>query len=121
MLNLELQDPIRQATAEFGLELDHLIKQESEPGLGNGGLCRLAACYLESLATLGVPAMGYGIRYEFGICHQEIHDGWQVVVTDYWRAMAIPGEIRRSQADVEVGFGGHTHARSDAASLCGQD
>ena len=113
LLNLGIQDAVRQATSELDLDLDHIIKQESEPGLGNGGLGRLAACYLDSLATLGVPAMGYGIRYEFGMFHQEIHDGWQVELTDYWLRYGNPWEIRRPQADVEVGFGGHTQSWTD--------
>jgi starch phosphorylase len=113
LLNLGLQDAIRQATTELDLDLDHLIAQESEPGLGNGGLGRLAACYLDSMATLGVPAIGYGIRYEFGTFHQEIHEGWQVELTDYWLRFGNPWEIRRPQADVEVGFGGHTESWTD--------
>jgi starch phosphorylase len=113
LLSLELQDAIRQATAELDLDLDQLIKQESEPGLGNGGLGRLAACYLDSLATLGVPSMGYGIRYEFGMFHQEIREGWQVELTDYWLRFGNPWEIRRPQADVEIGFGGHTESWTD--------
>jgi starch phosphorylase len=114
LLNLGLQDAIRQATAELDLDLDHLIAQESEPGLGNGGLGRLAACYLDSMATVGVPSMGYGIRYEFGMFHQQIHDGWQVELTDYWLRFGNPWEIRRPQVDVEVGFGGHTQAWTDS-------
>jgi glycogen phosphorylase len=113
LLNLGIQDAVRQAISELDLDLDHIIKQETEPGLGNGGLGRLAACYLDSLATLGVPAMGYGIRYEFGMFHQEIHDGWQVELTDYWLRYGNPWEIRRPQADVEVGFGGHTQSWTD--------
>jgi starch phosphorylase len=114
ILNLGIEDVIRQATAELDLDLNHLIEQESEPGLGNGGLGRLAACYLDSLATLGVPAMGYGIRYEFGMFHQAIRDGWQVEMTDYWLRYGNPWEIRRPQACVEVGFGGHTQSWSDS-------
>jgi glycogen phosphorylase len=117
MLNLGLQDAMRQATAELDLNIDHLIAQESEPGLGNGGLGRLAACYLDSMATLGVPAMGYGIRYEFGMFHQEIHEGWQVELTDHWLRFGNPWEIRRPQADVEVGFGGHTDTWTDASGV----
>ncbi|WP_353069700.1 glycogen/starch/alpha-glucan phosphorylase [Tunturibacter empetritectus] len=113
LLNLGLQEAVRQATSELDLDLDLLIKQESEPGLGNGGLGRLAACYLDSLATLGVPAMGYGIRYEYGMFHQTIRDGWQVELTDYWLRYGNPWEIRRPQADVEVAFGGHTQSWRD--------
>jgi glycogen phosphorylase len=114
ILNLGIEDVIRQVTGELDLDLNHLIGQESEPGLGNGGLGRLAACYLDSLATLGVPAMGYGIRYEFGMFHQAIRDGWQVEMTDYWLRYGNPWEIRRPQACVEVGFGGHTQAWADS-------
>jgi starch phosphorylase len=114
LLNLGLQDAIRQATVELDLDLDHLITLEREPGLGNGGLGRLAACYLDSMATVGVPSMGYGIRYEFGMFHQQIHDGWQVELTDYWLRFGNPWEIRRSQVDVQVDFGGHTQAWTDS-------
>ena len=78
---------------ELGLDLDELLAQEEEPGLGNGGLGRLAACYLDSLATLSVPAIGYGIRYEFGIFDQAIRDGWQVEMTDKWLRLGNPWEI----------------------------
>ena len=72
-----------------------MLACEEEPGLGNGGLGRLAACYLDSLATLERPAIGYGIRYEFGIFDQEIHDGWQVEKTDNWLANGNPWEIAK--------------------------
>ena len=114
ILNLGLQGPFREATKELGLDFDRIIEQESEPGLGNGGLGRLAACYLDSLATLGVPAIGYGIRYEFGMFHQQIRDGWQVELTDYWLRYGNPWEIRRPQAAVYVGFGGHTESWTDS-------
>lgn len=114
LLNLGVEEPIRQATKELGLDLDRIIAEENEPGLGNGGLGRLAACYLDSLATLGVPAIGHGIRYEFGMFHQEIHDGWQVELTDYWLRYGNPWEIRRPHAAVDVLFGGHTEYSNDA-------
>jgi starch phosphorylase len=113
LLNLGAEDSIRQATKELGLDLDRIIAEESEPGLGNGGLGRLAACYLDSLATLGIPAIGHGIRYEFGMFHQEIHDGWQVELTDYWLRYGNPWEIRRPHAAVDVMFGGHTEYSND--------
>ena len=78
LVNLGLSDEARQAVKELDLDLGELMEQEAEPGLGNGGLGRLAACYLDSLSTLEIPAVGYGIRYEFGIFTQEIRDGWQV-------------------------------------------
>ena len=113
LLNLGAEDSIRQATKELGLDLDRIIAEEREPGLGNGGLGRLAACYLDSLATLGVPAIGHGIRYQFGMFHQEIHDGWQVELTDYWLRYGNPWEIRRPHAAVDVMFGGHTEYSND--------
>jgi glycogen phosphorylase len=114
LLNLNVELPLRQAAKEMGLDLDKIIALESEPGLGNGGLGRLAACYLDSLATLGIPAIGYGIRYEFGMFHQEIHDGWQIELTDHWLRFGNPWEIRRSQISVEVYFGGHTEFWKDS-------
>jgi starch phosphorylase len=110
ILNLDIVDPMEQALKEFGLDLDEISGQEEEPGLGNGGLGRLAACYLDSLATLDVPSVGYGIRYEFGIFDQEIRDGWQVEITDKWLRWGNPWEIRRPQSAVKVGFGGHTES-----------
>ncbi len=115
LLNLGLEAPIRQACSELGLDLDKIGEQESEPGLGNGGLGRLAACYLDSMATLGVPSIGYGIRYEFGIFQQTIRDGWQVELTDYWLRNGNPWEIRRPQASVDVHFGGNTETSVDAS------
>ena len=114
LLNLNVEAPMRQATRELGLDLDRIIAEESEPGLGNGGLGRLAACYVDSLATLGIPAIGYGIRYEFGMFQQEIHDGWQVELTDYWLRYGNPWETRRPQESVDVAFGGHTESWRDS-------
>src|SRR5262245_62975224 len=84
LLNLEAFDTAKQAMEELGLDFGKLLEQEEEPGLGNGGLGRLAACYLDSLATLEIPSIGYGIRYEFGIFDQLIRDGWQVGMADKW-------------------------------------
>jgi starch phosphorylase len=95
LINLGIQNPVRQAVEAVGRNLDDLLQQEEEPGLGNGGLGRLAACYLDSLATLQVPAIGFGIRYEHGIFHQEIRDGWQVEMTDNWLHLGNPCELRR--------------------------
>ena len=77
MINLGIFDLVKEATQKLGLDLRQLMEIEEEPGLGNGGLGRLAACFLDSMATLKVPAIGYGIRYEFGLFDQEIRDGWQ--------------------------------------------
>ena len=115
ILNLGIDEEVRKATSLLGLELDELIEHEEEPGLGNGGLGRLAACFLDSLATLEIPAIGYGIRYEFGIFDQEIRDGWQVEVTDKWLAPGNPWEIARPEESRPVGFGGHTEVWYDEA------
>src|SRR6516225_1199359 len=98
ILALGITEPLREAVKGLGQQLDDLIEEEPEPGLGNGGLGRLAACYLESLSTLEVPAIGYGIRYEFGIFDQEIHDGWQVEVSDKWLRLGNPWELFRPEA-----------------------
>ncbi len=108
LLNLGLTDQTRKAVKELGLDMDDLLNHEAEPGLGNGGLGRLAACYMDSLATLGVPAIGYGIRYEFGIFDQEIRDGWQTEKTDKWLRLGNPWEICRPEISCYVNFGGHT-------------
>jgi glycogen phosphorylase len=113
LINLGIYDRVRQAVEESGLDLNELLEQEAEPGLGNGGLGRLAACYMDSLATLEIPAIGYGIRYEFGIFSQVIRDGWQVEVADKWLRLGDPWEIRRPEATVEVKFGGRTEAYTD--------
>src|SRR5215510_10299831 len=119
LLNLGITEAARQALASYEIELTDLLEQEEEPGLGNGGLGRLAACYLDSLATLGVPAIGYGIRYEFGIFDQELHDGWQVERTDKWLHLGNPWEIARAEVSHEVKLGGHTEAyRDDDGRYC---
>jgi starch phosphorylase len=114
MLNLGIDQPVKQAVQESGLDINELLAQEEEPGLGNGGLGRLAACYMESLASLEIPAIGYGIRYEFGIFDQEIHDGWQVEITDKWLQYGNPWEIPRPEYAVTVGFGGRTESYTDS-------
>ncbi len=113
LINLGLYDKIEKSISEFGLNLQDILDQEEEPGLGNGGLGRLAACFLDSMATLNIPAVGYGIRYEFGIFDQEIVDGWQVEITDRWLKYGNPWEIPRIEASVEVGFGGRTEVQYD--------
>src|SRR5271169_4520148 len=115
LLNLGIREPVKAALSELGLDLDVLIGQEPEPGLGNGGLGRLAACYMDSLATLRIPAIGYGIRYEFGLFHQEIQDGWQVEKTDKWLHNGNPWEICQPEISYYVGGGGHTEQYHDGA------
>jgi starch phosphorylase len=108
LVNLGLWDAAAQAVSTLGHDLTTLLEQEEEPGLGNGGLGRLAACYMDSLATLNVPAIGYGIRYEFGIFDQAIQDGWQVELTDKWLRFGNPWEIVRSETTFDVKLGGRT-------------
>ncbi|MEJ8827479.1 glycogen/starch/alpha-glucan phosphorylase [Variovorax humicola] len=114
LLNLGIEAQARAAMLALGQDLDTVIALEEEPGLGNGGLGRLAACYLDSLATLQMPALGYGIRYEFGIFRQAIRDGWQVEETDKWLQKGNPWEIVRPDVAYYVNFGGHTQSATDA-------
>ena len=113
MINLGIYSDVKQAIEELGLDFHELIEQEEEPGLGNGGLGRLAACYLDSLATLNIPAIGYGIRYQFGIFTQEIRDGWQEEVADQWLRKGNPWEIARPEITYDIPFSGHTEGRYD--------
>lgn len=113
LVNLGAVDTVKSAMEALGLDYEELIDQEEEPGLGNGGLGRLAACYLDSLATLQIPSIGYGIRYEFGIFDQQIRDGWQVEVTDKWLRLGNPWEIPRPEIAALVGFGGYTESYTD--------
>jgi glycogen phosphorylase len=114
LINLGLHDEFRQAVEILGLDFNDLIDQEEEPGLGNGGLGRLAACFLESLATLGVPAIGYGLRYEFGIFDQELRDGWQTEMTDKWLRWGNPWEVALPEISYQVKLGGRTEAYHDS-------
>jgi starch phosphorylase len=113
LINLGIFDTVKQAMEELGFNLNELLEQEEEPGLGNGGLGRLAACYLDSMATLEIPSIGYGIRYEFGIFDQDIRDGWQVEITDKWLRYGNPWEVARPEWEVEVKFGGHVETFLD--------
>jgi starch phosphorylase len=116
LINLGIYESMQKALAALDVNLEDLIEHEREPGLGNGGLGRLAACYLDSLATLEVPAIGYGIRYEFGIFDQVIRDGWQVELTDKWLHLGFPWEVARPERAVNVYFGGHTERYVDELS-----
>ena len=113
LVNLHLEQEARNAMADLGYDLDAILACEIEPGLGNGGLGRLAACYLDSLATLCYPAIGYGIRYEFGIFEQEIRDGWQSEITDKWLRQGNPWEIAKPDVFHYVNWGGHTEYYQD--------
>ncbi len=113
LINLGIEKPVREAIRDLGLSFEELVGQEEEPGLGNGGLGRLAACYLDSMATLEIPSLGYGIRYEFGIFAQSLVDGWQVEQTDKWLRNGNPWELPRPEWTVEVKLGGHTERYTD--------
>jgi glycogen phosphorylase len=113
LINLGWLDHVRSAMQELGLDWAELLTQEEEPGLGRGGLGRLMVCYLDSLATAKIPAIGYGIRYEYGIFDQEIQNGWQVEVTDTWLRNGNPWERERPELTVTVPFAGATAAYID--------
>jgi starch phosphorylase len=113
LVNLGIWEQTRQAVEELGCDLDFLRQQEEEPGLGNGGLGRLASCFMDSLASLEIPAVGYGLRYEFGIFDQTIRDGWQVEITDKWLRYGNPWEVVRPELTFEVKLGGHTESWTD--------
>jgi starch phosphorylase len=113
MINLGIYEQMKEAVTQLGLDLQALVDQEEEPGLGNGGLGRLAACFMDSLATLEIKAIGYGVRYEFGIFDQEIRDGWQVEKTDKWLHLGNPWEIERPELAFDVNWGGHTETFYD--------
>jgi starch phosphorylase len=115
LISLGIWDATERALADLGQTLPDLLDQEEEPGLGNGGLGRLAACYMDSLATLNVPAVGYGLRYEFGIFDQAIRDGWQVELTDKWLRCGNPWEIARPEVSYDVQLGGRTEQYFDDA------
>jgi starch phosphorylase len=110
LINLGALAEFDQATRNLGVGLRQLIDIEEEPGLGNGGLGRLAACFLDSLTTLKIPAIGYGIRYEFGLFEQQIKDGWQREVTDKWLKNGNPWEIERPELTFRVKIGGRTES-----------
>jgi starch phosphorylase len=109
----DIRDSVATALSELGQSIDTLLNHEPEPGLGNGGLGRLAACYLDSLTTLNIPAIGYGIRYEFGLFQQQIQNGWQVENTDKWLSLGNPWEIAHPEIAHYVGLGGHTEQYHD--------
>ena len=114
LLMLGLQSEAAEALRRFGInDPEQVFAVEEEPGLGNGGLGRLAACYCESLASLEIPATGYGIRYEFGIFDQLIKGGWQVEITDKWLKGGWPWEVAQPNKIQKVGFGGHTEVWHD--------
>jgi starch phosphorylase len=114
LINLGIYEEANKAMKKLGIDLNTLIEQEEEPGLGNGGLGRLASCFMDSLATLDIPAIGYGIRYEYGIFNQQIRDGWQVEATDKWLRLGNPWALERPEDAFDVKLGGRTESQTDA-------
>ena len=113
MLAEGVYDVVREALEQLGLDLEEVIEKEVDPGLGNGGLGRLAACFLDSIATLNYPGMGYGIRYEYGMFRQKIIDGQQVERPDAWLEKGVPWEFIRPTKRYKVEFGGRIHCKGD--------
>ncbi|HSL81460.1 MAG TPA: glycogen/starch/alpha-glucan phosphorylase [Thermoanaerobaculia bacterium] len=113
LLNLDIEEPVRAVLARAGDRLETLAEQEHDPALGNGGLGRLAACFLDSCATLALPVMGYGIRYEYGVFRQRIADGWQVEEPEHWLLHGYPWEVERPEHSQKVRFGGRTEKEVD--------
>src|SRR5436190_17415538 len=113
LLSLGITEATREALGALGHDLDEILAAEEEPGLGNGGLGRLASCFMDSLASIEVPAIGYGIRYEFGIFDQIIRDGWQSEITDKWLRNGNAWELPRPETAYRVQFGGHTESYRD--------
>ena len=113
IINLKADEVVREALTELGLDLNIIEDQEPDPALGNGGLGRLAACFLDSLSTLGYPAYGCGIRYKYGMFEQKIENGFQIEVPDNWLKDGNPFEIKRSEYAVEVKFGGYVRMMKD--------
>ncbi|HZA67087.1 MAG TPA: glycogen/starch/alpha-glucan phosphorylase, partial [Geminicoccaceae bacterium] len=106
MANLGITEPCRAALATFGVDFDEVLESEPDAALGNGGLGRLAACFLESLSRVGIAAFGYGIRYEHGLFRQSFRDGWQAEDVEDWLTMGHPWEFERPQVVYPIGFGG---------------
>jgi glycogen phosphorylase len=115
LISLEMVDVARQTVAGMGFDLDELEEEEWDAGLGNGGLGRLASCYMDSMACLDLPGYGYGIRYDYGIFHQTIENGWQREQCDNWARKGTPWEIRRGEYLIPVRFYGRTETTTDAA------
>lgn len=113
LINLNLLDPAQKAMKDYGLNLEDLAEQEADAGLGNGGLGRLAACFLDSMATLRIPGHGYGIRYDYGIFQQKIIDGYQVEAPEEWLKNANPWEFQRPEYAVNIKFYGETFVYTD--------
>jgi glycogen phosphorylase len=114
LTNLGLYDDAKSVIAELGTDLEEIAAEEPDSALGNGGLGRLAACFLDSLATLEIPSYGYGLRYDYGIFHQRIVGGAQVETPDGWLRYGNPWEIARTGDHFRIRFGGRVHQYEDA-------
>ncbi|MFN1835641.1 glycogen/starch/alpha-glucan phosphorylase [Balneola sp. MJW-20] len=114
LVNLDIRDTVAEALDELGMSYEDIRSAEWDAGLGNGGLGRLAACFLDSMATIGIPAVGYGIRYDYGIFYQDIQDGFQVEKPDLWLKYGNPWDIVRPKTQYPVHFYGHQEAHSDS-------
>jgi len=110
MSNIGIMEQVQAALKSLDVNLGELINLEPDAALGNGGLGRLAACFMESMATLKIPAYGYGIRYVHGLFRQEMSEGWQVELPEEWLAHGNPWEFERRESSYEIGFGGHVEA-----------
>lgn len=117
VLNLGLDAASREALQSFGQTLENIVDEETDAGLGNGGLGRLAACFMDSCATLDLPVMGYGIHYEYGMFRQDIENGYQVEEPDHWLRDGNPWEVERSEFTCRVPFGGHTEHFHDKSGI----
>jgi starch phosphorylase len=117
VINLDLEEPVRQALHSYGCSLEQVEEEEIDAGLGNGGLGRLAACFLDSCATLALPVTGYGIRYEYGMFHQKIDNGYQVECPDHWLRDGNPWEIESPENTVRIKFFGNTEYYRDSSGL----
>lgn len=111
ILNLGVNEQLRTAMNEFALQLEDIVTEEHDAGLGNGGLGRLAACFMDSCATLNLPVVGYGLRYEYGMFRQEIEDGRQIEEPDHWLRDGNPWELERPEYTQTIKFGGHVETR----------
>jgi starch phosphorylase len=121
MGNLEMTETVRQALAELGVDLDQIKEVEPDAALGNGGLGRLAACFMESMATLSIAAYGYGIRYDHGLFRQRIKDGWQLEYPEDWLATGNPWEFARPEVAYPIGFGGRVEAITNRDGTIGHE
>lgn len=119
LMNIGIHNQFSEALAGLGFQMEDVATEERDPGLGNGGLGRLAACFMDSLATLNYPAWGYGIRYKYGMFEQRVHDGYQVEIPDYWLTYGNPWEIERLDVSYPVRFYGHVESTGHGFKLSG--